>query len=422
MSEPRVRCLISFDYEVFHGRNFGAFEEVLFRPTEALLDLCDELGVPTTWFPDVCSDWWHRERGEHAFADRFEGQMRDAVRRGHDVQLHVHPHWLYTTGRDGVWQPNAERIYLHEIGFDDPETGATALLRRGAAWLEALLRPVDPGYGCVAYRAAALALQPEEGRHLQALIDAGIAIDSSVMKGVHTGTDTYVVDYRDVPEPPNWFMSPATGVATAASAGVFEVPVGTFRIGPAARVAFLLRRLLAARQRRGTGMSRHEHQRRLGNLWHLALQNVRYLVDPWLTLSCDTKGFDARMVVEGLGDHVRRHERFGDVAVSVINHPKLMFEPQRALLRRLVEEARRAFGPRLEFTTFRALAGELPGRGNSCRKPASGERSPVCGGSEPAWESPSAPVSSDARRYARRVAARDTTRRGSRDGIGRGDR
>jgi hypothetical protein len=360
MGEGRIRCLVSFDYEPFHGRGFGSFEETLFGPTDELFALCRELALPTVWFPDVCSAWWHREHGEAAYAERFEGQLRDALRAGHDVQLHVHPHWLYTeSGPDG-WRPHPDRIYLHEMGFGAGETGAGAILRRGVRWLEDLLRPVDPDYRCVAYRAAALALQPEEKDHLRALVEAGLPIDSSVIKGVRSQTDTYLLDYRRVPAEPNWFMAPETGVGVAAPRGILEVPVGTFRIGLAARLGFLVRRARAVGQRRGTGMSRHSEQTRLGNLWHLALQNLRYLSDPWLTLSCDTKGFDAALVLDGLRDHVRRHERFGDVAVSVINHPKLMFAREQELLRAFVVGARREWGERLEFTTFRALARELP--------------------------------------------------------------
>jgi hypothetical protein len=357
MADARIRCLVSFDYEPFHGRSFGSFEETLFGPTDELLALCGELALPAVWFPDVCSAWWHREHGEPAYAERFEGQLRDALRAGHDVQLHVHPHWLFTEKTAEGWRPRPDRIYLHEVGFGGE---AEAVLRRGVRWLEELLRPVDPGYRCVAYRAAALALQPEEAGHLRALAAAGLPIDSSVIKGVRSETDTYLIDYRRVPDAPNWFMAPETGVGAAAPRGIFEVPVGTFRVGAAARLGFLVRRARAVGQRRGTGMSRNVEQTGRGNLWHLALQNLRYLTDPWLTLSCDTKGFDARLVLDGLRDHVRRHERFGDVALSVINHPKLMFERERELLRAFVEGARREWGERLEFTTFRALAGALP--------------------------------------------------------------
>src|SRR5690606_36231486 len=125
-------------------------------------------------FPDVCCAWWHREHGEHAFADRFEEQMREVVRRGHDVQLHLHPHWLWCTRENGAFVFDPSRMYPHELGWGDGEDEAPAVIRRGVTYLDTLLRPVDPQYRCTALRAGSLALQPDEGELLRVLLAAGI--------------------------------------------------------------------------------------------------------------------------------------------------------------------------------------------------------------------------------------------------------
>jgi peptidoglycan/xylan/chitin deacetylase (PgdA/CDA1 family) len=354
MDTPRIRLLVTFDYEIFHGRNFGSDEEVLFRPTDEIFALCAELGIPAVFFPDVCSVWAHRDSGSLAYADRFEQQMREAVRRGHDVQLHLHPHWLFTSFRDGEWRLATDRIRMAELGFDDSAYATPTLLRRGVAYLEDLLRAEDPDYRCIAFRAAALALQPGEREVLRALLDAGLVIDSTVVKGVHSTTDTYLIDYRSVPAAANWYMHPRTGIGVAAPEGVLEIPVATFQQPLGRRFAFLLRRTRAVAQRRGTGMSRDARQTPLGNLWHLALMNLRYLTaSPWFTLSCDTKGFDLGMVLDGFDDFLHRHAADREIVVAMINHPKLMFGPQLELLRRFVEETRRRHGPELAYSTFR---------------------------------------------------------------------
>ena len=362
MSSPRIQCLLSFDYEIFHGRNSGSYEDVLFAPTERLLGLCDELDVRATWFPDVCSVWWHREQGDADYADRFEAQMRDALRRGHDVQLHVHPHWLFTDRVDGAWQLDASRVYLHEIGWGEGLREAGGVVRAGVDYLEELLRPVVPDYRCESYRAAALALEPSAREHLQCLVDAGIRVDSSVIKGVRSETDTYVVDYRGAPSEVNWSMQPETGWGHAQAKGVYEVPVGTFQVGLPTRLRFLARRLAALRRpTRGGVMNRAGRQTRLGGLWHLVLMNLRYVTgDPWFTLSCDTKGFDAQMLLAGLRSYVERHAPDETVQVSVINHPKLMFEPEYRLLAEFVEGARATYGEEVGFPTFRDVARDRP--------------------------------------------------------------
>lgn len=348
----RVRCLLTFDYELYHGQNHGTADDVLFEPAARLLDLCDALGVRTTFFPDVCSVWWHREHSEEAFAARFEAQMRDVFRRGHDVQLHLHPHWLWCTRENGRFVFDARKVYLHELGWGDGAMEAPAVIRRGVEYLDSLLTGVSPGYRCTAFRAASLALQPQEHQLLGALHDAGIRLDTSVTRGVRTVSDTYTLDYRHVPSAPNWFMSAASGLEAAAS-GILEVPIGTFRAPLPQRLSFLWRRVMSiGEQRGGDPMSRTARQNRAASFWHLVRTNLRYLGgNPWFTMSCDTKGFNTDMLIAGLHSIIEAHQGQAEIAVAMINHPKLMAAPQRRIFQRFIERVRDRYGTDLEFTT-----------------------------------------------------------------------
>jgi hypothetical protein len=345
--------LLTFDYELFHGRNFGPADEVLFEPTERILERCEVLGVAVTFFPDVCCTWWHREHGEGAVADRFDEQLRKVRRLGHDVQLHVHPHWLSCTRRGDRFELAPDRMYLHELGWGDGEAQAPAVLRRAVAYLNDLLRPDDPDYACVAFRAASLALQPEEGRLLATLQDVGIRLDTSIARGLYSVTDTYRIDYRNVPSQANWRMQPKTGLQ-AADSGILEVPIGTFRMRRRDRAAFLVRRLRAVGTGRGEPMARSGRST-LASLVHQARANLHYLRDdPWFSLSFDTKGYDVDMLVDGLERVVAAHRDADEIAVAVISHPKLMFAAQVELMAGFVAGARARFGERLSFDTTTA--------------------------------------------------------------------
>src|SRR5688572_2121620 len=140
-----VRVLYSADYELFLGENFLPEIEVLVEPTKRLLAVCEELGIPMTLFVDVACLWRYRELGDHAFPDAVEAQLRDALRGGHDVQAHLHPHWLHATREDGRWSAPLDTFLVGSL--DDP----AALLARARDYLQSVLQSVDPAYRCVAF-------------------------------------------------------------------------------------------------------------------------------------------------------------------------------------------------------------------------------------------------------------------------------
>jgi hypothetical protein len=140
--------------------------ETLVKPTEALLRATDELGTPFTIFIDLISVWRYAEFGPSDFVAAVNAQLVDAVQRGHDVQTHIHPHWLHAT-RDGArWRFDSKYFLLGNFRDEDEVHRLTRdLLVRAKEYLEGLLRPVAPAYRTVAYRAGGYGIQPgESGR------------------------------------------------------------------------------------------------------------------------------------------------------------------------------------------------------------------------------------------------------------------
>jgi hypothetical protein len=352
MKTPIINLLITADYELFLGRNFLGDDEVLFEPTRQLIDVCDELDVPVTFFADVCSVFAHRKHGLTEYPDRFERQMRAAMRKGHDVQLHIHPHWLFSNYQNGEWNVSTEKMYLAELGYDDTADSAPAVIARGVSYLTELLKQENRDYHCLAFRAAGLALQPRERDLVGALLDNGIVIDSSIVRGVKFKLDTVEVDYSKVPGAANWYMTEETGINTPSPDGLLEIPTATFRCDLPTRLGFLWRRARSIKKLRGIGISRAERQTGWSNLKTILKYNLRYLhSDPWFNLSCDTKGYNLRMLLDGFDDYVAGYPDTGHIFVSMINHPKMMFEEQFDLLRSFVIKCRKIYGERIMFVT-----------------------------------------------------------------------
>ncbi len=339
----KILLLLTFDYELSLGRNFLPPDQVLFGPTTRVLEICDRHSVRATFFPDVCSVWAHRAVGLDDYADKFEAQMKGALSAGHDIQLHLHPHWLSSIFVNGEWLISTDKMYLHELGFEG-EDSAGALIGRGIRYLNDLLCPVSPGYACNGFRAAGLALQPHEKEIIAALWENGIRVDTSIPKGLRMKIDTIFNDYRRVPARANWRMGPQSGIEIEAEEGVLEFPVISFKSGLIAQLGFLRRRAMSVGQIRGTTISRAKRQSRMANMRTMAFQNLRYVTGrPWFLLSFDTKGFNLRMLIEGLEQYAARHRGDNVIIGCVVSHPKLMFDTQMKLMSDFITESRRRF-------------------------------------------------------------------------------
>jgi hypothetical protein len=232
MSLPPLYLLHSADYELYLGGSHLSEQELLIDPTKKLLDCYDSLGIPTTLFVDVACLWRYRELGLDHFPDQVEEQLRDAVGRGHDVQSHLHPHWMSTRFKGGNYFFEPVKYLLGTQHEDLKECSALIreMLQRAKEMLTQLLQPVDGAYSCLAFRAGGYGLQPREQTILKILAELGYKIDSSIIPGGQFNSLMQQVDFSQVPNRANYWLSHSQGLSREAQEGegLFEIPIPSF--------------------------------------------------------------------------------------------------------------------------------------------------------------------------------------------------
>jgi SAM-dependent methyltransferase len=189
----RRMVAVTLDYETWQpipeGKSID-WEADVFRPADSFLRLAEKEEVTLTLMAEAGEYLWLREH-DAAVAARMERQWQDALRRGHDVQLHLHPAWLPELGarRDGTaWSWD-----LSKAKADDYPGDLTARLAMCKTALESVLRPVDRSYRVTVFRAGGYQAQPFARLH-DALVACGIGADSSVHAGGVSAERGY--DYR----------------------------------------------------------------------------------------------------------------------------------------------------------------------------------------------------------------------------------
>ena len=303
-----MKVLITFDHELFFGTSSGTPERCLIEPGRALAAVAAEAGVPLCFFVDAGYLVALRRHGaEHAELRVQEAAVRHSLdvlaRQGHELLLHVHPHWEDALWRDGRWHFDLARYALSAFSANE----ILDIVRRQADEL----RPHARDGHIHAYRAGGWAVQPFApiGR---ALLAAGIAVDSTVYPGGRDAGGSF--DFTYAPRKSMWRFD--ADPAVEAPAGKFlEVATSAMTVWP----TYYWRRAMAS-LRGGADLQPFGD----GSVRPLkAESNLRDKLTKLLapTLYCVT--LDGPKAGLALPAYLRARSR-GDELLVLLSHPKMM--------------------------------------------------------------------------------------------------
>lgn len=196
----------TLDYEI-HGNGDGDPMELMVEPTYRLMTLLEKYHQRVTIMADVaeilCFKRYMAETGNDGYhVAEIETQLREAIRRGHDVQLHVHSSYFKARYKDGAFDQCIDEYNMAALPFERIDE----MVGECVTYLQNLLRPVKPDYKVWLFRAANWSMMPTENLY-KALVKHGITHDTSVYKGgVQGGNVSY--DYREACD--NLFAYPAS--------------------------------------------------------------------------------------------------------------------------------------------------------------------------------------------------------------------
>ena len=237
------RVILSYDYELFFGDRSGTVEKSLIQPTNRLLDCMESVGFKGNFFVDWQMLKFLKEEGTERTTFDYEmivAQLKDIVRRGHRIELHIHPHWIDAKyNGDGTWDFGD---FSHYSLSTFSEEDIIQMFEEGVSLLTGIVREVDPDYRIVAFRAGGWAVQPFD-KLKKAFLKTGICIDSSVMPGAHAYNDGSYYDFRTAPYKKAGSYRFENDVCQVVEDGSFiEVPISNVKQGFGYRV---IRRIYA---------------------------------------------------------------------------------------------------------------------------------------------------------------------------------
>jgi|TARA_B100000959_G_C14916229_1_gene597464 hypothetical protein len=195
------KILITLDYELFFGQS-GSIEKSIIEPTEKLLSILDRFNIKASFFVDSgyilkLKEYMRKFDVLKKDNDLITQQIQKLSREGHDIQLHIHPHWEDSSFDGESWVFDTSRYKLSDfskVEIDD-------IVKRYSIVLEEItnLKPTT-------FRAGGWCIQPFD-KIANALKKYGIRIDSTVYYNGKNTTIEKSFDFTNAPNKNNWRFS-----------------------------------------------------------------------------------------------------------------------------------------------------------------------------------------------------------------------
>ncbi len=221
-----MNIYITLDYELFFGTRSGTVQNCILKPTNELLNVVEKYDskciffVDTGYllklkqyskqFPILCKDY-----------ELITSHLRELVNKGHELQLHIHPHWEDAVFDGKSWSFDLSRYRLDAFS----QIEISNIFFRYKEVLEQITSK-----SIFVFRAGGWCIQPFPLLK-KAMIDNGIVIDSTVYYKGKNSTSTQWFDFSKAKDLDTWRFENDPCVEN--KKGFFlEIPIAYKKLSP----------------------------------------------------------------------------------------------------------------------------------------------------------------------------------------------
>lgn len=221
-----MNIYITLDYEIYFGENHGTVEKCIIYPTSELIRIAEKYNVRFSFFVDsgfILKLDEFRKRFPVLENDyqAIIKQVNYLAATGHDIQLHIHPHWEDCYFDGNRWVMNVNRYKLSDFNDDEIKD---IVVRYKKVLFDITNQSV------FSFRAGGWCLQPFS--KLQKVFkENNISLDSSVFRNGQFSSRQYSFDFTNAPDKDIYKFE--NDVVVEDPSGYFtELPISPIRNSP----------------------------------------------------------------------------------------------------------------------------------------------------------------------------------------------
>ena len=190
-----MNIYITLDYELFLGPKTGSVDKCLIEPTYNLCKVVSKHGSKMVFFIDVLYLIKLREYSSDDIRlqedyNKIIKQLKFLDNEGHDLQLHIHPQWNYSTY--DKFKREWKLDFIHYSVSDCPFDDVKKMFVEGCNFIYDII-----GKYPTVYRAGGYSFM-NESNFVDFLVSIGITNDSSVLMREKSCTKFQKYDYSSI--------------------------------------------------------------------------------------------------------------------------------------------------------------------------------------------------------------------------------
>jgi hypothetical protein len=334
-----MQIFITLDYELFFLEPAEEIDDCLIRSTQWFLNILERHNAKAVFFVDA-GYLYALQRQKHLYKkleadyNKIIDQLQLLEKQGHEIGLHIHPHWEDSFYDGEKWKMNLSRFKLADFSGSD----AGKIFKK---YYE-VLQPFSTKK-IISYRAGGWCLEPFKNIR-QAMLDCGIYIDSTVYPDGYSNTATHKFDFRQYPKKEIWTFDKEPAIETR-NGHFTEIPFAANRLPPTMYWKVMADRIIQKSRKTGNGQG--------------VKPSVKEVIKKLFLKTTDAVSIDAYKS-DQLLEAFKRKEKNGGNYFCVIGHPKCFTERTYENLERFLAHAKEQGHSVTSFTeTFQKTPTQL---------------------------------------------------------------